>query len=144
MRRLGMDPAEQAYVRGGSSGNRRRAKPGATTPLIAIRREASGAWPLYGNIDAAGGVVVGSKHLWVAGTDVNDKPYVYRYSLKRPARAKHGSYLTTAGADGPCRSVSYGDVGAWNDAIRVSDGADNRAGGHLRGDGCGPHGRNHR
>lgn len=42
----------------------------------------------------AGGVVVGTKYLWVASTDVNDKPYVYRYSLKRLAKAEHGSYLT--------------------------------------------------
>jgi hypothetical protein len=42
----------------------------------------------------AGGVVVGTKYLWVASTDVNDNPYVYRYSLKRLAKAEHGSYLT--------------------------------------------------
>ncbi len=42
----------------------------------------------------AGGVVIGTKYLWVASTDVNDNPYVYRYSLKRLAKAKHRSYLT--------------------------------------------------
>jgi hypothetical protein len=42
----------------------------------------------------AGGVVVGTTYLWVASTDVNDKPYVYRYSLERLAKAKHRSYLT--------------------------------------------------
>lgn len=42
----------------------------------------------------AGGVVVGTKYLWVASTDVAEKPYVYRYSLSRLAKAKGGSYLT--------------------------------------------------
>lgn len=42
----------------------------------------------------AGGVAIGTKYLWVASTDVNDKAYVYRYSLSRLAKAKKGSYLT--------------------------------------------------
>jgi hypothetical protein len=42
----------------------------------------------------AGGVVVGRKYLWVASTDANDRSYVYRYSLSRLAKARHGSYLT--------------------------------------------------
>ena len=55
----------------------------------------------------AGGVVIGTKYLWVASTDVNDNPYVYRYSLKRLAKAKHRSYLTRYDKRFPVAASSY-------------------------------------